>query len=98
MKLYTPKSNTESNPVPFQAMQYGTDKEADEHVKHCYMGYNNEILKIPGDMMGTPKNAFYAVKTVNGWQRIEKGDFVVIKDGEPMLIPYAVFQLSFDEA
>lgn len=98
MKLYTPKRNTESKPVPFQAMQYGTDKEADEYVKHCYMGYNNEILKIPGDMMGTPKNAFYAVKTVNGWQKIEKGDFIVIKDDEVLLIPSAVFQLSFDEA
>lgn len=98
MKLYISKNNTESKAAPFQAMQYGTDKEADKHVEHCYIGYDNEILKIPGDMMGTPKNAFYAVKSVSGWHKIEKGDFIVIKDDDVLLIPYAVFQLSFVEA
>lgn len=92
MKNYASKESTQC-----QAMQYGTDVEADQYVKHCYVGYQDEIRPIPGDMMGTPKNAFYAVKTASGWQKIEKGDFVVLKDDEALVMPQGVFKLSFEE-
>lgn len=80
-----------------QAAQYGTDAEAAEHVHQCYMGYENKVVKVPGDMMGTPKNAFFGVKTNAGWQRIEQGDFVVLKDGDTLVVPYSIFQVTFSE-
>jgi hypothetical protein len=92
MKTYTSNDN-----ITCQAAQYGTDPEAAEHIRQCYMDYENKIAKVPGDMMGTPKNAFFGVKTNAGWQRIEVGDFVVVKNGETLVVPYSVFKLTFSE-
>lgn len=83
--------------IQCQALQYGTDSEADQYVKHCYVGYENTVYPIPGDMMGTPKNAFYAVNTSTGWQKIEQGDYVILKDGDAAVMSEAVFKLSIEE-
>lgn len=84
--------------IQCKALQYSTDVEAEQYVKHCYVGYENEIRPIPGDMMGTPKNAFYAVETASGWHKIVAGDFVVLKDNEIAVMSQELFKLTFEEA
>lgn len=92
MKNYKSKENFNCH-----ALQYGTDIEAEQYVEHCYLDYQNEITPIPGDMMGTPKNAFYAVKTPSGWHKIVVGDFIVVKENETVVLTESQFELMFEE-
>jgi hypothetical protein len=81
----------------FQATQYGVDKEANELVSFCMKSYDGEIMEIPGDYLGTPKNAFYALKTSSGWQEINQGDWIVKTHDDLVVVAQGVFKLFFEE-
>lgn len=91
------KTYKQTDGVTFNALQYGVDPEAEHYVKKCYIGYDKKITKVPSDMLGTPKGAFFAVQTESGWCKIEDKDFIVDKNNEILVIPYSVFKLSFTE-
>jgi hypothetical protein len=80
-----------------QALQYGVDPEAENYVKKCYIGYDKKITKVPSDMLGTPKDTFFAVKTESGWCKIEDKDFIVDKNNEILVISHSIFKISFTE-
>ena len=47
--------------------------------------------------MGKPRNAFDAVRTNEGWQVINKGDWIVKAQEQLLVIPNGVFKLFFEE-
>lgn len=84
--------------VSLKASQYGVDNDANDYVRTCTVGSDGKAYKVPGDLMGTPKNAFEGVKTNTGWKQIEKTDFIVEHDNNISIIPEAVFKLLFTES
>jgi hypothetical protein len=80
-----------------QAAQYGKDEEANEFVKLCAPDYRGKVRVVPGDLLGTPKDAFKAVETASGLVKIQEGDWVVKKDDQIAVIPDGVFKLMFAE-
>lgn len=81
-----------------QAVQYFKDEKENSFVKLCQTDYEGKIRKVPGDLMGTPKNAFNAVKTASGWTPIQDGDWIIQKESEVFVVANGVFQLLFKEA
>lgn len=92
MKTY--KNNVESQ---IQAVQYGVDQEAEQYVKQCTVGYDKKNYPVPGDLMGSPKNPFYAVQIGDDWIRIEKGDFITVNGSEIAVMPESVLKTLFTE-
>jgi hypothetical protein len=53
-----------------QAVQYGSDPESKKLVSLCKK-YDGKIYEVPSDLLGTPKDAFKAVKNGDEWQLIQ---------------------------
>ena len=81
-----------------KAIQYIKEEKENSFVKLCQIDYEGKIRKVPGDLMGTPKNAFNAVKTASGWVVIQEGDWIVQKESEVFVVANGVFQLLFQES
>lgn len=92
MKTFQKKEITE-----IKAVRYGFDKKAEKLVKLCIKSLKGEINEVPGDMLGTPKNAFNAVKISSGWSEIQVGDWIVQDEDKIVVIPNGVFELLFKE-
>ena len=92
MKTFQKKEITE-----VKAIRYGFDKLAEKFVKLCIKSLKGEINEVPGDMLGTPKNAFNAVKTSSGWSEIQVGDWIVEDQSKLVVVPNGVFELFFKE-
>ena len=78
-----------------QATQFGFDDDAKKFVQLCKTSINGEIYIVPQDLLGTPENAFQAVKTNIGFEKIQHGDWIIQKENEILVIPNSVFQLMF---
>lgn len=90
MKNFTMATN-----INVQAVQYTQENTYPKKVKQCCM-LNNEISGL-GDMLGTPRDAFYALETKDGYQRINFGDWIVTKNGVDTVVPDNLFKLLFVE-
>jgi hypothetical protein len=83
--------------IQVTAAQYGKDEEAKELVRLCRIDYDGDINPLPRDLMGTPKDAFKGVETADGWRKIEKGDWIIKKENEILVVSNDVFKLMFEE-
>ena len=84
--------------IQFFATQYGVDEDADKLVSLCSKSeYDNKVYQVPGDLLGKPKNAFKAINTDEGWEPINKYDWIVKKGEKLLVIPNSIFQLFFEE-
>ena len=89
MKKYSLNTSME-----VEAVQYTKENKQNELVIQCYLS-RGEVCPVPGDLMGTPKDAFYGVETSDGWTKIELNDWIVIKNNENLVIPNGIFKLFF---
>lgn len=84
-----------------QAIQFDDKKNRPKMVKLCET-YDGETHVVPSDLLGTPKNAFYAVNTASKgkpacYTRIELGDWIVETDGFYAVVPNGLFTVFFSE-
>lgn len=56
-----------------------------------------EIYANPRDLMGTPKDSFWGIKTGDTWHRLEEGSWIIKKEENYLTIPNGVFQLLFTD-
>lgn len=91
------KTYKNNDSIECQAFEYGVDEESKEYVKLCYPDYENKIRKVPGDMLGRPKNAFDGVQTESGWKQVQKGDFIVKQEDKVSIVSGDFFRSNFVE-
>ena len=79
-----------------EAVQFDNTQKEQEYAQLCW-SRNNIIRAVPSDLLGTPRDAFYAVQTAQGWQTIQNTDWIVKKDNELLVVPDSVMRLFFVE-
>lgn len=82
-------------PHYINAEQYTGGNSPFDQVKNCYLDWNDMIDEVPGDMLGSCEDEFPAIKTGETFQRIEKGDWIINKDGAYYALSNSVFSLFF---